>query len=140
MAVRKADAVWEGTLKEGSGRMKFADYEGPFTFKSRFEEGDGTNPEELIGAAHAGCYSMFLSAQLTAAEFPPNSVQTTATVHLGRDDSGPKITLIELDVTADVPGIGADQFDEIAEKSKIGCPVSRALAGTEISLKTSLNS
>jgi osmotically inducible protein OsmC len=138
MAVRKADAVWNGTLKEGSGTMKFADYEGPFTFASRFEEGKGTNPEELVGAAHAGCYSMFLSAQLTAAEYPPKSVKTTATVHLGRDDSGPLITLIELDVTAEVPGIDAEKFDEIAEKSKAGCPVSRALAATNIELKTTL--
>jgi osmotically inducible protein OsmC len=138
MAVRKANAVWNGTLKEGSGTMKFADYEGPYTFKSRFEEGDGTNPEELLGAAHAGCYSMFLSAQLTTAGFPPNKVEATATVHLGRDDSGPKITLIELDVTAEVPDIDADTFDELAEKSKEGCPVSRALAATEIALKATL--
>lgn len=139
MAVRKANAVWEGTLKEGSGTMKFANYEGPFTFASRFEEGDGTNPEELVGAAHAGCYSMFLSAQLTSAGHPPKSVQTTATVHLGSDDSGPLITLIELDVTADVPGVSAAKFAELAEKSKAACPISRALAATEISLKTTLN-
>lgn len=140
MAVRKANAVWEGTLKEGAGTMKFADYEGPYTFASRFEEGKGTNPEELVGAAHAGCYSMFLSAQLTAAGYPPNSVQTTATVHLGRDDIGPKITLIELDVTADVPGVDEETFNELAEKSKAGCPISRALAATEIALNTTLTS
>ncbi|NIP27667.1 MAG: OsmC family protein [Phycisphaerae bacterium] len=139
MAKRKANAVWNGTLKEGSGVMKFADYEGPFTHKSRFEEGEGTNPEELVGAAHAGCYSMFLSALLTNAGFSPNNVQTTATVHLGRDDSGPKITLIELDVTADVPDVSAEQFEELAQKSKEACPISRALAATDISLKTTLN-
>jgi osmotically inducible protein OsmC len=138
MAVRKANAVWNGTLKEGSGTMKFADYEGPYTFASRFEEGKGTNPEELVGAAHAGCYSMFLSAQLTEAGFPPNSVKATATVHLGRDDSGPLITLIELDVTADVPEVSQEKFDELAQKSKEGCPVSRALAATEISLNATL--
>jgi lipoyl-dependent peroxiredoxin len=140
MAVRKADAVWEGTLKEGSGTMKFADYEGPYTYMSRFEEGTGTNPEELVGAAHAGCYSMFLSAQLTNAGYPPNSVKTTATVHLGRDDKGPVITLIELDVTADVPNIDDETFAALAEKSKDGCPISRALAATEISLNTTLTS
>jgi osmotically inducible protein OsmC len=138
MAVRKANAVWEGTLKEGSGTMKFADYEGPFTFASRFEEGEGTNPEELVGAAQAGCYSMFLSAQLTTAGYPPKSVQTTATVHLGRDDSGPLITKIELDVTAEVPDIDEDTFMELAEKSKKGCPISRALAATDIALNATL--
>jgi osmotically inducible protein OsmC len=140
MAVRKADAVWEGTLKEGSGTMKFANYEGPYTFASRFEEGKGTNPEELLGASHAGCYSMFLAAQLTAAGYPPNSVKATATVHLGRDDSGPLITLIELNVTADVPGVDDQTFADLAEKSKAGCPISRALAATEISLNAMLTS
>jgi osmotically inducible protein OsmC len=138
MAVRKADALWEGTLKEGSGTMKFADYEGPYTFVSRFEEGEGTNPEELVGAAHAGCYSMFLAAQLTSAGFQPNSVKATATVHLGRDDKGPKITLIELDVTADVPDVSEEQFAELAQKSKELCPISRALAATEISLNAKM--
>ena len=118
--------------------MKFADYEGPYTFVSRFEEGPGTNPEELVGAAHAGCYSMFLAAQLTTAGFPPNSVKATATVHLGRDDKGPKITLIELDVTADVPGVSEEQFAELAQKSKELCPVSRALAATDIELKATM--
>ncbi|MFZ0544337.1 MAG: OsmC family protein [Candidatus Promineifilaceae bacterium] len=140
MAVRKASAVWEGTLKDGSGTMKFANYEGPYTFASRFEEGKGTNPEELVGAAHAGCYSMFLAAQLTGAGFPPNSVEATATVHLGRDDSGPKITLIELDVTADVPGVDEETFNDLAEKSKAGCPISRALAATDIALNATLTS
>lgn len=138
MAVRKANAVWNGTLKEGNGVMKFADYEGPYTFVSRFEEGPGTNPEELVGAAHAGCYSMFLAAQLTAAGFPPNSVNATATVHLGRDDSGPKITLIELDVTADVAGVSEEQFNELAQTSKELCPISRALAATNIELNATM--
>jgi len=138
MAVRKANAVWNGTLKEGAGVMKFADYEGPYTFVSRFEEGPGTNPEELVGAAHAGCYSMFLAAQLTSAGFPPNSVNATATVHLGRDDSGPKITLIELDVTADVSGVSEEKFAELAQKSKELCPISRALAATDISLNATM--
>lgn len=140
MAVRKSKATWDGTLKEGSGRMNIGDdvYEGAYTFASRFEEGEGTNPEELVGAAHAGCYSMFLAAVLTNNGYNPTRVHTTATVHLGRDDNGPLITLIELNTEAEVAGIDEEAFMQYAEQSKTGCPISRALAATEISLKAHL--
>lgn len=137
MTVTKAKAEWKGTLKEGKGTMKLpkGDYEGPFTFASRFETGDGTNPEELIGAAHAGCYSMFLSALLSN-DYSPESVTTTATVHLGE---GPAITKIELDCEARVPGLSEGDFQDFAQKAKEGCPVSKALAGVgEITLNARL--
>jgi osmotically inducible protein OsmC len=129
MAISKASAQWNGTLKEGSGSVAVASgfVKAPFTFKSRFE-GDtkgGTNPEELVGAAHAGCFSMFLSAQLTAAGKPPTSIDTNATVTLG---DGPTITKIELDVSAVVPGIDQALFDEKVASSKANCPISKALA------------
>jgi lipoyl-dependent peroxiredoxin len=137
MATTQASAVWNGTLKEGNGTMKLpkGNYEGPFTFASRFENGKGTNPEELIGAAHAGCFSMFLSAQLTNAKYPPNSVQTTATVHL--NDGA--INLIELETVGDVPGLSAEQFQDFAEKAKAGCPVSKALSAVEMKLTAKLS-
>lgn len=127
MAVRSSEAVWKGTLREGSGVMKLGSgaYDGEFTWASRFADEKGTNPEELIGAAHAGCFSMFLSALLTKAEFPPNSIATTATVHLG---DGPTITKIELTTEANVPGISGDKFAELAAQAKANCPVSKALA------------
>ncbi len=127
MPVRKSEAVWRGTLKEGSGRMRLASglYEGPYTFSSRFEEGAGTNPEELLGAAHAGCFSMFLAALLTDAGYPPDSVRTTASVHLG---AGPTITKIELDCEAAVSGVDEAQFQQLAVQAKAACPVSKALA------------
>ena len=130
MAVRKSEATWKGTLREGSGVMKMGSgsYEGPFTYASRFEEGPGTNPEELIGAAHAGCYSMFLSALLSKAGFTPASIHTTATVHLG---AGPTITKIELVCKANVPDVSAEQFAELAAQAKAGCPISKALAAVE---------
>jgi lipoyl-dependent peroxiredoxin len=128
MAIAKASAQWKGTLKEGSGSMKGGNgfFEAPFTFVSRFE-GDkkGTNPEELIGAAHAGCFSMFLAAQLTAAGKPPTSIDTSATVHLGE---GPTIKKIELVTVAVVPGVDQATFDEKVAFSKANCPVSKALA------------
>ncbi len=137
MTVRSAQATWNGTLKEGNGTMKVGSgfFEGPFTFASRFEEGKGTNPEELIGAAHAGCYSMFLSALLTNAGFKPTSIHTTATVHLG---AGPTITKIELNTEADVPGLDEATFAEKAAAAKQGCPVSKALASVEIELTARL--
>jgi osmotically inducible protein OsmC len=127
MAVRQSEAVWQGTLKEGKGTMKLGSgaYEGEYTWASRFADGQGTNPEELIGAAHAGCFSMFLSAQLTNAGFPPNRIHTTATVHL---TDGPTISKIELNSEAEVPGVDQNTFNELAEKSKANCPVSKALA------------
>lgn len=131
MPVRSADAIWKGTLKEGSGTLKLGSgrYEGPYTFASRFEEAeDGTNPEELIGAAHAGCYSMFLSALLTNNGYTPESIQTTAKVHLG---AGPTITKIELTTEASVPGLEQAKFDELAAEAKAKCPVSKALSAVE---------
>ncbi len=140
MALRNAQAVWEGNLQEGRGTMKLGSgaYEGPYTFKSRFEEGPGTNPEELIGAAHAGCYSMFLSAVLSKAGYAVNRIQTTAKVHLGTVDGAPTITKIELDTLAEVPGLDEKTFMEHAEASKKGCPVSKALTGPEIVLTAKL--
>jgi osmotically inducible protein OsmC len=137
MAVRSSSAVWKGTLKQGAGTMKIGTgtWEGPFTFASRFESAHGTNPEELVGAAHAGCYSMFLSALLTDAGFTPTRVSTTAAVHL---TDGPVISLIELTTEAVVPGLSAAAFQEHAEKAKQGCPVSKALAGPKITLKATL--
>lgn len=135
MAVRHAEAVWQGTLKEGSGEMKFSNYEGPYTWASRFAEGKGTNPEELLGAAHAGCYSMFLSALLTNAGYKPNSIETKATVHLG---DGPTIHTIELDTRAEVPGLDDATLQEKAAEAKQKCPVSKALASVDIKLNATL--
>jgi osmotically inducible protein OsmC len=137
MTIRTAHATWEGTLKEGKGVMKLpsGDYEGPYTWASRFSDGKGTNPEELIGAAHAGCYSMFLSALLTGNDTPPVRVQTSAAVHLGE---GPTITNIDLVCRAHVPGISEEKFQELAQAAKEKCPVSKVLAGAEISLQASL--
>lgn len=120
--------------------MRYGTYEGAYTFSSRFEEGEGTNPEELIGAAHAGCYSMFLSAQLTTAGYKPTRIHTTAQVYLERDELGPKITKIVLETEAEVPGLDEATFQEKAAASKQGCPVSRALAATEIELVARLAS
>jgi osmotically inducible protein OsmC len=140
MAVRKSSAVWQGTLKEGKGTMKLGSgaFEGAYTYVSRFEEGEGTNPEELIGAAHAGCFSMFLAAVLSNAGYTPTRVQTTATVHLGAVDGAPTITTIELDTEAEVPELDEATFLEKAEDSKKGCPVSKALAGVDIKLNAKL--
>jgi len=137
MAIRVSSAEWKGTLKEGAGTMKLGQdgYEGPFTYASRFESGRGTNPEELIGAAHAGCFSMFLAALLTGAGFKPTRIATSATVHLG---DGPTITLIELDTQADVPSLTEADLQKHAEAAKKNCPVSKALAGPEIRLQARL--
>lgn len=120
-------------MKLGSGA-----YEGPFSFLSRFENGSGTNPEELIGAALAGCFSMALSANLEKAGHPAKRVSTTAAVKLEVVDGGPRITTIELTNESDVPGIDQKTFQEQAEKTKAGCPVSKALTGTEIKLHAKL--
>lgn len=140
MAVRSAEAIWEGNLQQGHGTMKVGSgaFEGAYTFKTRFEEEPGTNPEELIGAAHAGCFSMFLSAVLSGAGHVPTRVHTTAKVHLGRVDNAPTITKIELNTEAEVPGLDEATFLEHAEASKKGCPVSKALAGPEIVLNAKL--
>jgi osmotically inducible protein OsmC len=125
-----ASAVWNGSLTEGSGTMRMGSgaYEGPYSFQSRFEEGDGTNPEELIAAAHAGCFSMALSGDLGRAGHEAESVETTATVHLEKVEAGFGITRIVLDTRARVPGIDADEFQQVAEGAKRNCPISRALA------------
>jgi lipoyl-dependent peroxiredoxin len=137
MAIRISSAEWKGSLKEGSGTMKLASgaYEGAYTFASRFEEGKGTNPEELVGAAHAGCFSMFLASLLSGAGFEVKRIHTTATVHLR---AGPTISLIELGTEAEVPGIGEAAFLEHAQAAKKGCPVSKALAAVEITLDAKL--
>ena len=141
MAIRKAKAIWEGNLKDGNGTMMVGSgvFEAPFTFSTRFEEEPGTNPEELIGAAHAGCFSMFLSALLTGAGHIPTRIHTTATVHFGQDDIGPAITKIELNSEAEVPGVDEQTFQELAEKSKKECPISKALASVaEVNLDAKL--
>jgi osmotically inducible protein OsmC len=141
MAVRNASAEWKGTLKEGAGEMALGSgsYKGPYSFVSRFENAAGTNPEELIGAAHAGCFSMALAAALGRAGHTPTSIKTTAKVHLGTSDAGPTITRIDLETEGVVPGIDAATFQQHAEGAKKGCVVSRALAGVgEITLTATL--
>ena len=134
MTVRSANAQWNGTLKEGQGVMNFSDYNGPYTFASRFEEGDGTNPEELVGAAHAGCYSMFLSALLSNNGLNPNSVNTTASVTLGKDDTGPCITNIKLVCEVSCDGLSEELFDELKQTAKDKCPISRLYSGSTASI------
>jgi osmotically inducible protein OsmC len=133
MSVREAQARWEGDLRSGKGTMRLGSgaFEGHYTFKSRFEEGPGTNPEELIGAAHAGCFSMAFSNMLAEAGHVPNRVSTTARVHLEPVDGKSTISRIELDTEGDVPGISKEEFLEIAERAKVGCPVSRALGAVK---------
>jgi lipoyl-dependent peroxiredoxin len=133
MPRRTASARWDGSLQQGAGTMRMASgaYEGPYSFQSRFEEGEGTNPEELIAAAHAGCFSMALSAGLGQAGHEPESVETEATVQLDQVGDGFAITHIVLRTRASVPGIDADEFQQQAEAAKDGCPVSKALGGVE---------
>jgi osmotically inducible protein OsmC len=133
MAVQAASAEWKGSLKEGAGTMRLerGGFEGPYTFVSRFETGPGTNPEELIGAAHAGCFSMALAAALGRAGHTATAIRTNAKVHLGASEAGPTITQIDLDVEGEVPGIDQAAFQQFAEGAKTGCVVSRALAGVK---------
>ena len=138
MSVRSAKAKWNGTLKDGAGTMNFSDYSGPYTFASRFEEGKGTNPEELVGAAHAGCYSMFLSALISGEELVPESVETLATVHLGSDDIGPVITNIDLTCEVKCEGLSQEKFEELAAAAKQKCPISRLVAAADIKLDAKL--
>ncbi len=139
MTVRNASASWQGTLKQGSGRMKLGSgaFEGPFSFGTRFGETPGTNPEELIGAAHAGCFSMYLAALLEKAGHTVKEIRTTAKVHLGE---GPRITKIELDTEAEVPGIDDATFQQNVQSAKKDCPVSKALSATEIEANARLKS
>jgi lipoyl-dependent peroxiredoxin len=130
MLKRKASAVWNGNLKEGKGRISTASgvlSDTQYSFSTRFEEGVGTNPEELIAAAHAGCFSMALSGQLTNAGHPPESVNTTATVKMEKTDAGFTVTGVHLEVVARVPGIDQAGFDTAANNAKAGCPISRLL-------------
>ena len=142
MPVRRAEAVWEGTLKDGHGKIRLGSgaFEGTYSFGTRFESAPGTNPEELIGAAHAGCFSMALSAALSRNGFAPRRIATTADVALDKVGDGFKITSILLKTSAEVPGIDETKFREFAEGAKTGCPVSQALAGTDIRLETTLKS
>lgn len=140
MPIRTAHAEWNGDLPSGSGTLSTENgsVEGSYSFSSRFEEGAGTNPEELLAAAHAACYSMALSHGLSEAGHTPESVSTRARVHLEKTDDGFSITRIELDCQARVPGIDEEAFRARAEDAKVGCPVSKALAGPEISLDARL--
>ena len=141
MPTRNASARWEGGFKQGGGTMKLGSgaYEGPYSAKSRFEDGDGTNPEELIGAAHAGCFSMALALMLGDAGHEPESIETDAAVHIDPAEGGGfEISRIELSTRARVPGLDDDEFQRVAAQAKEGCPVSKALAGADISLEASL--
>jgi osmotically inducible protein OsmC len=140
MAVRTANAEWVGALQDGGGKMALGSgaFEGQYSYKSRFEEGVGTNPEELIGAAHAGCFSMALAHVLATAGHDPQRVETTARVRFEPTDAGPSITHIELATEGEVPGIEPDEFQQHAQAAKENCAVSRALAGVDISLEATL--
>ena len=143
MATRNGSATWTGDLKGGSGRLTVGEgtWEGDYSFSSRFEEGDGTNPEELIAAAHAACFSMALSHELAEHGHEPRSVRTTARVHMRIVDGAPTIQQIELETEGDVPTIDEDHFREHAEGAKTACLVSRALAGvSEITVTATLAS
>jgi osmotically inducible protein OsmC len=133
MATRNGSATWNGNLQDGSGRLAVGDgaWEGDYSFTSRFEEGEGTNPEELIAAAHAACFSMALSNIMAGEGHEPRSVKTTAKVHLRNVDGAPTIARIELDTEGDVPGLDEDGFRGFAEKAKADCPVSRALGAVD---------
>lgn len=137
MVIRESFAIWKGSLIEGEGSMRLGSgaFEGAYSRASRFEDGPGTNPEELVGAAHAGCFSMYFSSLLSKAGHVPTRIDTTARVHLG---DGPKITLIEIATVGEVPGIDAKTFNELAKQAKKECPVSQALAAVEIRLTARL--
>lgn len=140
MAIRTAKAAWNGSLQEGNGTMALGSgaFEGPYSFSSRFEDGKGTNPEELLGAAHAGCYSMALAAGLGRAGFAPKRVETETKVHLGKTEAGLAITRIDISTRAEVPGLDEATFQKHAEDTKKGCIVSRALAAVEMTLDAKL--
>ncbi|MDA1081669.1 MAG: OsmC family peroxiredoxin [Gemmatimonadetes bacterium] len=127
---RRADARWDGDLKTGTGTVKLesGSFDGPYSFLSRFEHGAGTNPEELLGAAHAACYSMALSASLGKAGHSPKSVSTTATVHITKGNAGFSISGIDLVTRGDVPGLSAEEFAKFAEETRVGCIIARALS------------
>jgi osmotically inducible protein OsmC len=140
MAIRTADAEWHGNLAQGSGHMRLGSgaFEGPYDFRSRMGDGGGTNPEELLGAAHAGCFSMALALQLTNAGFTDKRTHTTAKVHFEERDGGWSIHRIDLDTEASVSDVAAATFEEQAQIAKKNCPVSRALSGVDIHLRAKL--
>jgi len=140
MTTRTGNAVWEGTLREGTGKVKLGSgaFEVPYSFASRFESEKGTNPEELLGAGHGGCFSMALALGLTLTGHAPRRIDITAAVHLGKVGDSYKITSIDLHAEAEVPGIDEQEFLKQAEIAKQGCPISQALDGTEINLQAKL--
>ncbi|MCF8051797.1 MAG: OsmC family protein [Desulfobacterales bacterium] len=140
MPIRKAEARWQGSLKSGKGEVKTESgaLSAPYSFTSRFEEGTGTNPEELIAAAHAGCFSMALSLMLTEAGYEPDTIETTAKVSIEKQETGFRITRIDLETEVSAAGIDEKTFQEKAQAAKEGCPVSQALAGPRIELKARL--
>jgi osmotically inducible protein OsmC len=140
MPVRKANAEWDGTLSKGNGKIfsESGTVKAPYSFLSRFENGSGTNPEELLGAAHAGCFSMALAMLLEQSGFIPKKILTIAKVHIDKEKNGFVISMIELETQCEVNGIDEKTFAEKAEAAKNGCPVSKALAATNITLKARL--
>jgi osmotically inducible protein OsmC len=144
MSIRHAQAIWNGSLREGNGSMAFgageSAYRGPYSHGSRFAEEAGTNPEELIGAALAGCFSMALAADLSRAGHIPVTIQSEASVHLERVDGSPTITRIVLTTDAEVEGVSESEFFKIAESAKDNCPVSRALGSVQVELEATLTS
>lgn len=140
MPIRKAEARWQGSLKNGKGEVKTESgaLSAPYSFTSRFEQGPGTNPEELIAAAHAGCFSMALSLMLTEAGYEPGSIETTARVAIEKQEKGFRIVRIDLETEVSAAGIDENTFQEKAQSAKEGCPVSQALSGTRIELKATL--
>jgi osmotically inducible protein OsmC len=140
MTIRQAEAEWTGSLREGRGELALESgaFRGPYTFKARFEDGKETNPEELLGAAHAGCFTMALTALLAREKIAPARIHTTAAVHLEQVAGGFAIPRIELRTRASVPGLDAERFAALAADAKQNCPVSKALAGVEIKLDAAL--
>ena len=140
MPIRKAEAAWHGDFGDGTGTMRLGSgaFEGTFSYRSRMEEGSGTNPEELLGAAHAGCFSMSLARRLSADGYPPERIHTEARVRFGRAGGGYAINRIDLRTEAEVPGVDEGLFLEKAEEAKRDCAVSKALTGTEITLEAKL--
>ncbi len=140
MVKRVSDAEWQGDLKTGNGGVALGSgaFKGPYSYRSRFEDGGGTNPEELLAAAHAACFSMALSVALSQAGHPPVRVHTKATVHFGPAPDGFAISKIELETEGTVPGVDAATFEALASEAKIHCPVSKALAAVEIGLTAKL--
>ena len=140
MPVRQSEAVWQGNLARGKGTVALGSglFKGSYSFPSRFEQGEGTNPEELIAAAHAGCFSMALAANLAQAGYRPESIKTVAKVHLDKVEDGFRITLIELETEARVPDLDEKTFLEHAEATKTGCPVPQALSAVAMQLKAKL--